>query len=250
MPMGYVFTIADARAYQRWTEDPRNQSAIASQNRLMLEMLGARRGETLLDVGCGTGLRFNPFLEAGVNVSGVDPSDGMLDAARRIFADRADLHRGFAEDLPFDDNSFNYAVMVLSLEFVDDSAKAIEEACRVAKDRIFIGVLNRYALKNLGQRLEGIFSHSVFNRARFFSVWELKRMLRERLGDVPLTWRTTCRLPDGAGGIARCIQNAGIAQKLPFGTFVGITATLVPRFRTRPLCMRYQTKRTTGIVPG
>jgi hypothetical protein len=29
-------------------------------------------------------------------------------------------------------------------------------------------------------------------------------------------------------------------QRCPFGTFAGMVITLVPRFRTRPLALRYQ----------
>jgi len=96
-----------------------------------------------------------------------------------------DLHRGFAEDLPFDDNSFNYACFITTLEFVDDPRKAIEEACRVAKDRIFIGVLNRYALKGIQLRLKGIFTKSIYNRAQFFQYLGIKKNYPCRFGRCP-----------------------------------------------------------------
>ena len=100
------------------------------------------------------------------------------------FGHRVEFYRGVAEDLPFDDNSFNHASLVTTLEFVEDPVKAISEACRVAKDRIFLGVLNRYALKGIERRLRGIFHHTIYNRARFYSVWELKYMIREILGET------------------------------------------------------------------
>ena len=93
-----------------------------------------------------------------------------------------DLYRGFAEELPFDDNSFNHAFFFISLEFVDDPVKSLAEACRVAKDKVFIGFINRYALKGVQLRLQGLFTPSIYNHARFFSVWELKRMARGIIG--------------------------------------------------------------------
>ena len=41
-----------------------------------------------------------------------------------------------------------------TLEFVEDPKKAIEEVSRVTKDRIFIGVLNRYAIKGIQIRIK------------------------------------------------------------------------------------------------
>ena len=62
------------------------------------------------------------------------------------------------------------------------------------KDRVFIGVLNRYALKGIQRRVKGIFSPTIFNHAQFFSVWELKQMIRRIMGQVPVAWRTVCQL--------------------------------------------------------
>ncbi len=83
------------------------------------------------------------FLNMGLDVTGLDASPHMLEFARKRLGVRAELRRGVAEDLPFDDNTFNVATLMTTLEFVEDSQKAIEEACRVTKDRIFLGVLNR-----------------------------------------------------------------------------------------------------------
>ena len=183
--MGYVFNFNDAIAYERWFNNKRNKTAADLEIRLMLNMLKPVRGETLLDIGCGTGKSLLPFFEKGLQVTGLDPSPYMIDLAKKKLGNRVDLHRGFAEDLPFDDNSFNYASFFTTLEFVQDPQKALEEACRVAKDKIFIGVLNRYALKGLERRVKGMFKESIFNKARFFSIWELKQIIRTILGDVP-----------------------------------------------------------------
>ncbi|MBT8352714.1 MAG: class I SAM-dependent methyltransferase, partial [Deltaproteobacteria bacterium] len=150
--MGYVFDFNDAKTYERWFNTPQNRFVADLGSRLMVDMLSPMRGEALLDIGCGTGASLLPFIEKGLNVTGLDPSPYMLDIALENLGNRVDLYRGFAEDLPFDDNSFNFACLVTSLEFVDDPRKALEEACRVAKDRIFIGVLNKYAIKGIERR--------------------------------------------------------------------------------------------------
>lgn len=180
-----------------------------------------------------------PFAGGDFELTGVDPSPYMLDLAGNHLKNKVDLHRAFAEDLPFDDNSFNYAIMNTALEFVEDLQKALEEACRVAKDKVFLGILNRYAIKGIERRVKGIFNHSIYNRARFFSVWEVKHLMRGIMGDVPLTWRTACQLPSPTGKLASRIESLGLVQRCPFGAFVGMVVTLVPRYRVKPLELKY-----------
>jgi len=246
--MGYVFNFNDAVSYEQWFNNPQNRFADDLESRLMVDMLSPMRGETLLDIGCGTGARFLPFIEKGLNVTGLDPSPYMLDITLKNLGNRADLYRGFAEDLPFDDNSFNYACLVTTLEFVDDPQKALEEACRVAKDRIFIGVLNKYAIKGIERRVRGIFTKTIFNHAKFFSVWEIKQIIRTILGRVPVSWRTVCQLPAGSGKFAYNLEQSRLVQRFPFGAFAGIVVSLVPRFRTRPLAMKYRQKHTISTA--
>lgn len=238
--MGHVFDFKDAIAYEQWFKKPQNKVAFELETGLMKTLLQPMRGESVVDIGCGTGACLVAFLEMGLQVTGLDPSAYMLDIASRNVGDRVDLYQGYAEDLPFGDNSFNYACLFTTLEFVDDPQKALEEACRVAKDRIFIGVLNRYAIKSIERRVKGMFSATIFNHAQFFSVWELKQRLRKIVGHTPISWRTVCQLPPQAGKIASSLEQFSVIQRCPFGAFVGMVVTLVPKFRTRPLTIRYQ----------
>ena len=248
--MGYVFDFTDAISFDRWLNEPRNRFAAGMETRLLLEMLAPRRGESVLDIGCGTGVNLCTFLDLGLQVTGLDPSPYMLDIALRNAGKRVDFYRGFAEDLPFDDNSFNHACLTTTLEFVADPRKAISEASRVAKDRIYIGVYNRFAIKGIQRRLQGIFTRTIFNHARFFSIWELKQIIRDILGDVPITWRSICQLPSASGKLICKLEQSHLLQKTPFGAFVGMTVTLVPRFRTRPLAIKYHPERLIGPVAG
>jgi ubiquinone/menaquinone biosynthesis C-methylase UbiE len=145
--MGYVFDFNDAMICEKWFLNSQNQAIADSQYHLMLEMLKAHPGQCILDIGCGLGKGLSFCHEKGMRVTGIDPSPYMLDIAKKNLGDHIELHRGKAENLPFDDNSFNYASLITSLEFVDDPQKALEEACRVAKDKIFIGIINRYTFK-------------------------------------------------------------------------------------------------------
>jgi ubiquinone/menaquinone biosynthesis C-methylase UbiE len=248
--MGHVFDFSEAVNYERWLNKPQNKIAFALETQLMKDLLQPMRGESVLDIGCGAGACMNAFLEMGLRVTGLDPSTYMLDMALEKIGHRADFYRGYAEDLPFDDNSFNYACLFTTLEFVDDPIKALEEAFRVTKDRVFIGVLNRYAIKGIQRRVMGIFSPSIFNHAHFYSVWELKQMIRRILGQVPVSWRTVCQLPANSGKFVQNLEQSKIIQRCPFGAFAGMVVILVPRIRLRPLTVRYQAKDATGAATG
>lgn len=248
--MGYVFDFKDSLAYEEWIDSQNNSLTNDLETFILLELLRPSSGETVLDIGCGTGNAFMPFLEKGVNVTGIDPSPYMLDIAAKKAENRVDLYRGFAEDLPFEDNSFNHACLITTLEFTNDPRKALEEAFRVAKDRVFLGVLNRYAIKGIQRRVKGIFTKSIFNRAKFFSIWEIKQLVWELVGDVPVSWRTVCQFPASSGKLATKIERSSIVQRFPFGTFAGIVVTLVPKVRTKPLALKYRPKLKRSIASG
>lgn len=248
--MGYVFDFNDSISYERWLNKPVNQLILTMEKQLLLDMLKPLPGKTVLDIGCGTGASLLPFVEAGLHSTGLEPSPYMLDIASRNLNHRVDLHRGFAEDLPFDDNAFTYASLITTLEFVEDPRKALAEACRVAKNKLFIGVLNRYAIKGVQRRIKGIFSSSFYNHARFFSVWELKQMVRAQMGDVPIAWRTVCHLPSLSSRFSQWVERFSLLQNCPFGMYAGMVVTLVPRFTTKPLTLPYGSKQTTGELTG
>jgi len=248
--MGYVFSFQDSREYEQWCKSQGNRYALRLERQLMLDLLKPTAGETVLEIGSGTGASLIPFLEKGLQATGLEPSPYMIDIARQKLGNKVDFYRGFAEDLPFDDNSFDHVCFVTSLEFVDDPQKALEEAFRVGRNRVFLGILNRFALTGIQRRAKGMFSDSICSHARYFSIPELKQYIRNILGNVPITWRTVDQLPVTRGKIAHRIEKSSIIQRCPFGTFAGLVVIPVPRFRTRPLKLTIKPKPTTGIVAG
>lgn len=248
--MGYIFNFKDTVEYDKWFEKPHNRSISALEKKLMTDMLQPAKGETILDIGCGTGESLIPYIEMGLSGTGIDPSKHMLDCAIKKLGNRAEFRQCFAEDLPFDDNSFNYASFFTSLEFVDDPKKALEEACRVAKDKLFIGILNSYSINVFNIRIKKHFSESIYRHAKFFNIWEIKKMIKELLGDVPVSWGTVYGFSCKSGIIADKFEKTDYVKKYPFGPFAGIAVTLIPRFRTKPLSIKYQANQTSSAIAG
>jgi arsenite methyltransferase len=105
---------------------------------LVQDALAAAPGERLLDVGCGPGFYVAELLErvgADGHVSGVDTSAPMLAiAAQRVGGhDNVELLEAPATSLPFDAGSFDGAISVQVLEYVDDVALALAELHRVLR---------------------------------------------------------------------------------------------------------------------
>jgi SAM-dependent methyltransferase len=248
--MGYVFDFQDAMACEKALHDPYQQLFLNKSCQLMHDLLAPSPHDSILDIGCGIGTSLESLFDNHFDLTGIDPSVYMLDFANRRTGDRAQLDRGIAEELPYDDNSFNHALLVNALEFTEKPEKAIAEACRVAKDRLFIGVLNRYALMAIHRRCKGIFQKSIYNRAVFFSLWEITSMLKKVMGPIPITWRAMDLLPPAAGTICQKLDQFPLAQKVPFGSFIGIRAELRPRFKTRPLKLKVKTKKSPGTAAG
>ncbi len=100
-------------------------------------------GEKVLDVGCGEGNHLLLLQRLGLDAYGVDASSYMIRRARKRLGNRANLKVGNADDLPFDDNEFDVAVLINTLEFLDDPLQALREVERVTRRRIFIAVMNK-----------------------------------------------------------------------------------------------------------
>ncbi len=252
--MVYEFDFKAAQDYDAFFEKGRAKHCLGLEIKLVSALIRPMPGKRLLDIGCGTGLSLNPFVDLGMSLTGIDPSPYMLDKAAERLGHRVDLHRGSAEDLPFEDNSFDTALLFFSLEFSDRPAKAIEEACRVAREQVVIGVHNRCAPQNMVRRVKGFFFPDMYSRAHFFSVWELKTMITSILGDVPVKWRTTVQFPFLSGSLIARVERLGVIQWSYWGGFIGMCIKPVPKFRTRPLALRIQNPKinepATGLALG
>ena len=89
--------------------------------------------EKVLDVGCGTAFYADLF----EYYTGLDSSKGMLKKSK------ANVILGNAEELPFEENSFDVVISVTALHNVKDFKKAIKEMERVSKGKIAISILKK-----------------------------------------------------------------------------------------------------------
>ncbi len=126
-----------------------------------------------VEIGVGSG-RF--ALPLGIKV-GVDPSKKMAEISRKR---GIQVYEAVAEQLPFNDKTFDFILMVTTICFVDDLAKSFKEAYRVLKTDgfIIVGFVDKES--ELGKQYQLKKEESKFYRnATFYTVKETITLLRE-----------------------------------------------------------------------
>jgi ubiquinone/menaquinone biosynthesis C-methylase UbiE len=118
---------------------------------LLYNYLELKRGQTVVDVGCGTG-SFSRILGNGIKfqgkVIGVDKNKRLLSVAKKITkkqgipSDTVSYKEGSAESLPFSDNYADRVVCQMLLWIVKDRAKVIDEMIRICKPKGLVGAID------------------------------------------------------------------------------------------------------------
>jgi ubiquinone/menaquinone biosynthesis C-methylase UbiE len=93
--------------------------------------------KSVLDVGVGSGLFAEAFVQHGIEVAGVDINPEMIVAAKQ-FVPKGDFRESAAEALPYPDASFDLVFFGLLLHESDEPMKVLQEARRVSRQRICI----------------------------------------------------------------------------------------------------------------
>jgi len=185
--------------YDEWFE--RNKSAYLSELELLRAVMPKYgRG---LEVGIGTG-KFAAPLAVGF---GIDPSKNMLEMARNS-GSKVAIARG--EQIPFRDGVFDYVLLMVTICFVDDPNRVIEESRRVITDggMIVIGIIDRDSW--LGRLYLAKKDKSKFYRkARFFSVGEVIELLNGNGFKDISVYQTIFESPGAIGSIQHHKEGSG-----------------------------------------
>jgi len=96
---------------------------------VILNALGAAK--TVLNVGAGTG----SYEPVDRSVTAIEPSIEMI---QQRGSSAAPVIKGHAENLPFDDNSFDTSMAILTVHHWADKEKGLKEMRRVTRDQVVI----------------------------------------------------------------------------------------------------------------
>ncbi len=166
--------------YDRWFEENKyaHQSEVDAIKDLMPEFVSA------VEIGIGSGKFAVPL---GIKF-GIEPSEKMRRVAKRRGIEAVD---GVGENIPLKDSSFDLALMVTTLCFLDDAKKAFSEVYRILKPGGFF--INGFVDKNstIGKIYQKYKDKSVFYRiATFYSTEEVIALL-EKTGFKNMKFRQT-----------------------------------------------------------
>ncbi len=155
--------------YDRWFDehDQIYQTELQAIRKLLPPF---RKG---LEIGVGTGRFAAPL---GID-KGVEPSQKMAALAKKR---GIDVVFGTAEDLPFENRSFDLVLIVTTICFVDDPKKMLQEAYRVLRDdgRLILAFVDKES--PLGQFYQKNQDKSRFYKdATFFGKKEVFDLLEE-----------------------------------------------------------------------
>jgi ubiquinone/menaquinone biosynthesis C-methylase UbiE len=156
-------------------------------------------GRATLDLGCGEG-RFARALAAdGHHVTGVDVSPELVELARDADPDGT-YDVADAEELPFDDGSFDLVVAFNVLSCVGDVGQAVAEASRVLAPggRLCLSVV--HPMYTAGRREEGTWVIESYAAEHLHTE-------RVRRGEVELTFANVHR---PLGAYTSALERAGL----------------------------------------
>ena len=193
--------------------------------RLLRAMLGPSPGETLLDVGCGTGYFTRLFAaDRECRVTGLDIDRSWAGYAASQSAGNEAYVCGTAIELPFRNGTFDLAISVAALCFVTDQRRGIQEILRVTKRRFAIGLLHRRSLLYWQKGRSG--GKGAYRGAR----WHTESEIRELFAGLPvanLQVRAAVALPAG-GAFAQSMEPL-LSPWWPFASFIAVAGDVVPQ---------------------
>jgi ubiquinone/menaquinone biosynthesis C-methylase UbiE len=208
-----------AKKYDQWFETPMGRLIKGYESKLIFRMLAPEPGELILDAGCGTGIFTEDIIETGARVVGLELAFDMLRRAVTKCSGQT-FHSviGDIQRLPFADASFNKAISITAIEFIQDARRAVEELFRVTKPGGCIVVATLNSLSPWAQRRKEAAQkgHPLFKHAIFRSPDEIKN-----LSPVEGIVKTAIHFeknddPD----VARKIEKSGSEKGLNTGAFL------------------------------
>lgn len=207
--------VNDPASYEAWYHTPRGHWLGQREFSLLMQLMQPGSDMTVLDVGSGTGYFSRLFSSAGLHVTGIEPDPAMIKYARAQ-AGSVDYLEGQAQQLPFDNNSFDYTTAITSLCFIKQPVKALVEMWRVSRYGVVLGLLNRDSLLYRQKHDRG-----GYVGARWDSWPDVKNWIASLIPHPLEIRHKSAIIFPGAGVLARVAEHL-LPGVLPWGGFLAV----------------------------
>ncbi len=204
-----------AEKYNQWYHTQYGSWVGQLEFSLLCQLIKPIDNSSLLDVGSGSGYFSRKFSGYGLNVTGIDSDQAMINFA--ISQDsNINYIIGNALALPFNKREFDYCTAITSLCFIDEYQLALAEMWRVSKKGVVLGLLNRNSLLYLQKANTGGYKGSRWDTQNNIKQWIA--LLDPKPSRVII--KTVLFVP-GMGLFSKKIEPF-ISNKLPFGSFLAV----------------------------
>lgn len=125
-----------------------NSGAFLKARRKVFQQIPFKSGQKVLFVGVGTGADLELINTSELDITAIDLSQDMLDRAREKFGNTP-VHfiEMDAQNMDFDNDTFDYVVASLILSVVPDADKCLKEMARVLKSGGKIIIFDKFVPK-------------------------------------------------------------------------------------------------------
>lgn len=139
-PISPVPTLEQIKAKHKATWEDGDYAAFAKYMEAgaieILENWQIAPNQRLLDIGCGSGQSAIPAARMGHNVTGIDIAENLIEYANEVANAEgldATFDVGDAEDLPYENNSFDVVITMIGAMFAPRPEKVASEIARVLR---------------------------------------------------------------------------------------------------------------------
>lgn len=167
--------------------------AEVEQKRVMTNLLQSDgRIKTMLEFGCGT-TRFTRYWhKIGIDAVGADISPFMLAQGVHLF--KGNLVMADSHYMPFKDDTFDAVAFMNTFEYYQRPEIVLQQAARVAKYGIAMGMMNKFTPKFIRRRVQQSVGRNEFYRtATFYTPKSLQKLVKKALPDrdYEISWKMT-----------------------------------------------------------